>query len=339
MELSLNNILPHLIYSFKSEAELVTSIQEISQKFTVKRENISDYLHDPKLVAAYAAFYLLTNVPKLEEVLKWMPSHWISSLKECDFIDLGAGPGTFSLAWKMLGGHGIFYQVETSPLMREQAAKIWQGFSNEKLYQSSKWDFQTERPKFLLFGHSANEMKIESVLSYIQAVNPEHILFIEPGTKEFFSKMLGIRDLLLRKNYQILYPCPNHQQCPLATSDKDWCHQYIHVRQHEEVERLSQMARKDRRLLPLTVHAYSRSQVENEVSTRVIRVLPETKFSYEWQVCQNNEMQHYQIMKRGLTKEEMKEIESVLSGTSIEADLIKVVNQTQRVKILKIRKP
>lgn len=339
MELTLNSILPHLIYSFKNESELINSINEISQKFTVNRDQITDYLQDPRLVSAYSAFYLLTNVPKLGEVLKWMSPDWTRSLVECDLIDLGAGPGTFSLAWKMLGGRGDFYQIETSSLMREQAARLWKGLFDDPLYQSSKWESQTTRPRFLLFGHSANEMKIETILSYIRNIDPEHILFVEPGTKEFFSKMLRIRDFLIDENYQVLFPCPNQLQCPLDGSSKDWCHQFLYIRQHEEVERISQMARKDRKLLPLTVHAYSRSFRRNEEETRVVRVLPETKFSYEWQVCQNNQLQHYQIMKRDLTKEQMKELESLLAGTSVEAELVKVVNETQRVKILKIRKP
>ncbi|MCM2349171.1 MAG: small ribosomal subunit Rsm22 family protein [Bacteriovoracaceae bacterium] len=335
MKLSL--ILPHLIYKFKSEADLLKAIEEISLKFTKERDKIGDYLKDPRLVAAYTAFYLLTNIPKLEEVLKWMPLEWTSLLKECDFIDLGAGPGTFSLAWKNLGEiRGDFYQIEQSATMREQGLMLWKGFHQEKLFQSAKWDWKNERPKFLLFGHSANEMGNDQAIQYIEKINPEHVLFIEPGTKEFFPQMLKIRDHLLNRQYAVLYPCPHGGNCPMHQKD-DWCHQFIQVEQDAEIERISQMARKDRKLLPLTVHAYSRTFKTTNPSERLVRVFPETKFSFEWEICHQNQLERYQIMKRDLSKSEVKELGSVLAGASLESELLKELDQYKRVKIIKIK--
>lgn len=337
MQLTLNQILPHLIYSFKSEDELVKAIREISEKFTVNRERISDYLKDPRLVAAYTAFYLLTNIPKLEEVLKWMPENWVREIKDCDFIDLGAGPGTFSFAWKMMGGKGDFYQIELSTLMKEQARKLWEALYPEKLNQSSRWEWQTNRPKFLLFGHSANEMGVDVAIKYIKDINPDHILFIEPGTKEFFPKMLEIRKHLLKEEYQVLYPCPLPHECPMRNGE-DWCHQFIHVRQNDEIERVSQMARKDRKLLPLTVQAYSRSFNTLNPEERLVRVFPETKFSLEWEVCHLNQLEHYQLMKRDLSKAEAKDLGSILAGEGIVTEVMKEIEQKKRVKLLKVLK-
>lgn len=334
--MNLSSILPHLIYHFKSEADLIRAIEEISSKFTTERERIGDYLKDPKLVSAYTVFYLLTNIPKLKEVMKWMPEDWIKELRACDFIDLGAGPGTFSFAWKEFGGTGDFYQIELSPLMKEQGKKLWEGFHQEKLYQGSRWEWQTEKPKLLLFGHSANEMGPKIALEYIEKINPEHILFIEPGTKDFFPKMLEMRSSLLKKNYHVLYPCPNESQCPM-NSGTDWCHQFIHVKQDSEIERISQMARKDRKLLPLTVHAYSRTFKTLNPEERIVRVLPETKFSFEWEVCQNNHLEHFQIMKRDLSKEETKNLGHVLSGTAIETEVVKTLEKEKRVKLIKLK--
>ena len=72
--MNLSEIMPHLLYQFKSESDLVKAIEEISLKFTKERSNIGDYLKDPRLVSAYTVFYLLTNIPKLEAVLKWLPN-------------------------------------------------------------------------------------------------------------------------------------------------------------------------------------------------------------------------------------------------------------------------
>lgn len=332
MDLSLEKILPHLIYSFRSEYELVKAIEEISHNFTKSREKISVYLNDPKLVSAYTAFYFLTNIPKLREVMKWLPSEWMEELKNCDFIDLGAGPGTFSIAWKLEGASGPFYQIELSELMKEQGRKLWNGLFQDKLYQGNRWEWKTERPKFLLFGHSANEMKLETVIKYIEDINPDHILFIEPGTKEFFPKMLEIRDYLLNHKFHVLYPCPKPLPCPMRNGE-DWCHQFIQVKQSDEVERLSQMARKDRKLLPLTVQAFSRSFSMTNPEERLVRVFPETKFSHEWEVCHNNHLERYQIMKRDLSKQDSKYIGTILAGESIKTELVKEVSDTKRVKL------
>lgn len=336
--MNLSQIMPHLLYHFKSEADLIRAIEEISQKFTTNREKIGDYLKDSRLVSAYTVFYLLTNIPKLQEVSKWLPKDWLEELKICDFIDLGAGPGTFSFAWKEMGGKGDFYQIELSTLMKEQGLKIWQGLYPEKLAQGSRYEWNSVKPKFLLFGHSANEMGPDVALDYIRKINPEHILFIEPGTKEFFPKMLLIREELLRTGFNTLYPCPTGEACPMKNSTEDWCHQFILVKQDPEVERLSQMARKDRRLLPLTVHAFSRTFKRINPSERIVRVLPETKFSHEWEICRNNVLEHYQIMKRDISKAESKSLGEVLAGEGIETELVKELERSKRVKLLSLLK-
>ena len=337
MNISFSTLSPHLIYSFKNEVELLRSIEEISEKFTTNRDKISDYLKEPRLVAAYSVFYLLTNIPKLGEVLKWLPKDWVNLLKDCDFIDMGAGPGTFSLAWKNLGGEGEFYQIEQSKLMKDQGRKIWEAFCDKKLSQSSHWEWKGEGAKFMLFGHSANEMGVDVVLKYIETINPEHILFIEPGTKDFFSKMLDIRSHLLTRHYNVLYPCPGPGECPMK-GDKDWCHQFIRIDHGPEIERMSQMIKKDRKLMPLTIQAFSRTFKRQNPEERIVRVLPETKFSHDWQVCHSNNLEHYQLMKRDIPKATSKMLSDILAGEAVETETIKNLENATRVKLLKIIK-
>lgn len=338
--MNLSDLLPHLLFTFKSEVELIRSIEEISLKFTKERNKISDYLNDPRLVSAYAAFYTLTNIPKLKNIEHWLPADWLKQIKNASFIDLGAGPGTFSFAWKELEGTGDVYQVETSTLMREQAKKIWEGLYKTKLNQGSRWEWNVSGEKILFFGHSANEMGAETAIRYIEQINPEHILFIEPGTKDFFPVMLKIRDYLIAQNFNVLYPCPKPLQCPMKGTDgfgpKDWCHQFIQVKQSDEIERISQMAKLDRKLLPLTVQAFSKTFKSENPTERLVRVLPETKFSFEWEVCHNNDLEKYQIMKRDLSKKEVKDLSHILAGEAIESELVKTTEQSKRVKLTKI---
>ena len=337
--MNLSFIMPHLLHTFKSEHDLVKSIDELSQKFTENRDRIQDYLSDKRLVSAYTAFYLTTNLPKLAAVLEWMPPAWLEEVRASHLIDLGAGPGTFSIAfreWLNTQAAGIT-QIETSPMMREQAAKLWQGmYPAEKLNQSLTIKDGGDK-KFLLFGHAANEMGAKKAIDYIDAVNPSNILFIEPGTKDFFPVMLEIRDHLIKKGFNIIFPCPEPVTCPMKGTS-DWCHQFIYVKQTAEIERLSQMARKDRRLLPLTVQAFTKSVIAPEAKERLVRVHGDTKFSYEWDVCLGEKIERYQIMKRSYGKKTLKQIDEVLAGAAVETQLDKELEQSKRVKLLTVNK-
>lgn len=337
-EINLSNLMTHLLYQFSDERELARSIEELSVKFTKDRHKIGDYLKDPRLVSAYTAFYLLTNIPKFEAIHHWLPESWLVDLKKSSLIDLGAGPGTFSLAWKVWGGEGSVFQIETSALMRDQGKKLWDGFfKGEKLQQMSRWESPViSEDKFLLFGHSANEMGPELALDYIKKINPKHILFIEPGTKEFFPHMLTIRQALIESGFNILYPCPNSESCPMSGDPENWCHQFIQVKHDPETERLSQIVSKDRSLLPLTVHAFSRQSYGPNPSERIVRVLPDTKFSFEWDICHQNQLERYQIMKKSYSKSEVKELLRVLAGASILTEVDKVLEKSKRVKLLKV---
>lgn len=329
--MNLSKLIPHLIYEFSNEAELVRAVNELSQKFTTDREKIGDYLKDPRLTSAYTAFYLTTNLPKFEAILPWFSQEVIEEFRRCSLIDLGSGPGTFSLAFRLWKGEGEILQIETSKIMLEQSKRLWEGlFPGESLLQNQ--NLQGNAPRLMLFGHSANEMGIVKVMKYIQEYDPDHILFIEPGTKAFFSEMLKIRSSLLEGEYEIHFPCPRSESCPLENSE-DWCHQYIKVRQDPEIERLSQIAGKDRRNLPLIVHLYSKTLKVQKPSERILRVYPETKFSFEWDVCHENEKEHYQLQKRGMSKSRQKEISEFRPGDGIQTEVEKEFNGTKRVSL------
>lgn len=334
--MKLADCLPHLIYEFKNEHELILAIEELSLKFTKNRENIGDYLTDERLVSAYTAFYLTTNIPKLSEVFKWLPVDFVEELKKCELVDLGAGPGTFSLAFKELGAKGKITQVEKSQAMRLQAKKLWDGLYPDQLLTQETHSTK-KSGSLLLFGHSANEMGFAAAIKYIEEIDPDHILFIEPGTKIFFKEMLKIRERLVRAGFEIVFPCPNSINCPLASSEEDWCHQFIQVTQEPGVERLSQILKKDRRLLPLIVQVFSKKVAPKDQSVaRLVRVFPETKFSFDWEACVDNKIMRLELPKRGMSKKTQKELKCILSGASLEFQTEKVLEKSIRIKLIKL---
>lgn len=337
--ISLSQLLPHLLHQFASEADLVKAVKEISEAFTTDRNNITRYLNDPRLVSAYTAFYATTNMPLLSGAFKWLSPKLVESLKEYQLIDVGAGPGTFTMAWLDWGGVVPPVMIESSSLMREQAKKIIEDIYKFKAIFNLKEADQSKK-KIMLFGQSFNEMGEAQALRLIEECDPEILFFIEPGTKEVFQQMLTLREKIQRKGWFTVFPCLSEAKCPWSGSQKDWCHQFLEVRHSVDVERLSQMAHKDRRSRPIIVHVYQKAvdHRKSESEARLVRVHPETKFSYEWQVClpagDELQVEAFQLMKKSLSKTEQKEVSQWNAGERVDFTEEKKLPDTRRIRLI-----
>ena len=159
----------------------------------------------------------------------------------------------------------------------------------------------------------------EKALIYLKKLDADKVLFVEPGTKAFFHQYLELRSELIKKDYNCLYPCPSNGLCPMEGLD-DWCHQYVKVKHDLEVERLTQLSHKNRKWLPLTIGLYAKEENANWSTNegRVVRTYPSTKFSLEWDICsiksEQNVLEHFQVMKRGLAKRRVKELDEAIAG-------------------------
>lgn len=323
--MELAKIKPYLLYDFNSEAELSSSILEMSQNFTKSRDKIGEYIMSERLVSAYTCFYLLTNIPKLLAAFQKIKIE-LEQFNDCEFIDIGAGPGTFSISLLEINPDLEISAIETSKAMIKQGQQIISGLypkANHQYYDSIKKIPTKNKKRFGIFGHSANEMSTWEVQSYIKDLELDHILFIEPGTKDFFRHSLNIREKLL-KNYTLNYPCICSSLCPMP--EDDWCHQYLKIQHAADVERLTQLVKRDRRKLPIIINFYSKNELSNAQGTsRIIRDYGKTKFSFEWQVCQKrdgeNKLLDVQVMTRPYKKNEIKNLGELLAGDEIKFDL------------------
>ena len=323
-----------------TEPEIVKYIKEISMKFTKKRDQITDYVLDHRQVSAYASFYLPTNMPKMHFLLSKLPGSVLDDLKNRPFIDMGAGPGTFSLAYKMLmkiPGHVEMTAVDSAQIMLDQATKIMNGFFPGDKFQTMR-KYQTAQPNgILFFGHSINEMGIDRAQDQIMTIDPEYVMWIEPGTSEFFHDIKKLRSQLL-ESYDVIYPCPGNAGCP-----SDWCHQVLRTSHDPGVERLSQMVSLDRKILPMVAHVYKRKKKTATVVNNgpvTIRFMNETKFSFEYEVCMQNEKNEnrnvvIEIQKKQLSKSEEKAFKNADVGEKIGFEVEKIVQEKLRVKLVR----
>ena len=335
--LKLESIQNELLYKFRSEAELTKTINEMSLNFTTRRDQITKYISDEKFISAYVCFYLLTNIPKLKKSFEKM-NFDLSQLNEFEYIDIGCGPGTFSFALLEQDPKLTIYGFEKSEKMIKQAHLLLSRFypaAKVKLFSKISKIPLKQKTRFGVFGHSANEMDESYVLQLIDDLQLDNILFIEPGTKDFFHKSLTIREQLTKK-FTLNYPCLSQKPCPLTGID-DWCHQYIEVTHEKSLERLSQLVNKDRRRMPVILNYYTRLPTSvQEDEAIIIRVYKPTKYSVEWQICmQDNILCDLEVPIRGFSKQEKKEILKYNSGAKIRFTLLKKLGDNKiRGKLL-----
>ncbi|MCB9062298.1 MAG: hypothetical protein H6622_12325 [Halobacteriovoraceae bacterium] len=312
-----------------SETELKKALEEVSAKFTSQRSEIGDYTASSKLVSAYNQFYVPTNIPKFNFLISQINDQkYLEEFLSKPVIDIGSGPGTYLLAWYEYCCHlkiefPEMCAVDTSHLMLEQLNK---NFSKLKIKPTTFKYIPKKHFYNVIFGNSINEMSRENVESIIDEITPQNIFIVEPGTKESFKKVLGIRNWLLSKNYSIVYPCPHSLECPLSVGE-NWCHQVLKTSHDNQLERLSQLIKKDRRNMPLIGQIYSKVK-EKHTSFQVIRILLETKFSFEFEVCTNSGgIEIFEVQKRTLSKEQIKSIRMLSWGVKLEFKKIKILGE------------
>jgi ribosomal protein RSM22 (predicted rRNA methylase) len=332
--LSVEEIKPFLLNPNLKDSDIARLIPEMSHKFTKARDQITDYVQSEDHVSAYTALYLPTNIPKLHFLLEKLSEDLLADLSERPFIDIGSGPGTFLLGWSLLFQKTPpeIIAVDTSRKMLEQAKKIINGFFPESNLRTETKFHEKKSDSVLFFGHSINEMGTYKAQDLIMSIDPEYVIWIEPGTSELFRELRKLRENIL-EYYDVIYPCPSAATCPA-----EWCHQVLRTSHDQSVERISQLVSLDRKILPMAAHIYRRKKstaITNEPTT--IRFINETKFSFEYEVCYLSEGKNkndiIEIQKKQLSKEEEKHFKNADVGEKISFEIEKIVGKKLRVKL------
>lgn len=324
MNLSLNQIIPLLIHEFESEGDLLKSIRQVQENFTSNRSNLEEYWDSKKLIAAYSSYYFPTNVSKANfiiNIVKNEKRELLTNFKNLEFIDFGAGPGTYSFAFSNEHLFKSYNIVDHSPYMIEQAKAF-----SELYTKNTKLEYWNEIPKHLknqvlFFGHSLNEMNLQNFNHLIESLDPEYIMLLEPGTKHGFQNIIDVKNAL-EKEYSCLYPCdPQVKGCPLAETE-NWCHFKAYAIHDQSIERLSQLLKIDRRVMPLVFHIYRKKMRMNNESShvRILRLLRETKFSLDFEICMGRDVRTFICLKKFYSKKEIKQIK-YLSGNKVKVEM------------------
>jgi hypothetical protein len=351
--LDLSDLKPHVLCEL-NESELVDELRQLQRFFTLERDRAAflSYVSDPRKVAAYTLFYLPTNLAKWDYLWSKLSHELKATLAEQDFVDMGSGPGTFSLAFlASLEGRfeGVIHLVDHSSLMLEQAKRLIFAFYphiSVKSYESFAEFFshKLDEKHTLFFGHSLNELDSFAQSNLLKQAKAQAIMWIEPGTPAAFKQIIPIRGALIDQGFFNHYPCMNQSSCPLAreSNTQDWCHQVIHVSLEPEVARLAQILELNRHELPMMAHVFTKQSplpFEGAERGRILRVRKETKHSFEWDICaevQGGSLEwiHGSLPKRGYSKAEQKKIGRMVAGDEVSYGRVKeLAAQSFRIEL------
>lgn len=321
----------------QKENEVVKQIQLLSEAFNARNDLLKNYFHSKEFVSSYSQFFLPTNIPKLTFLLKQIPHLYDYFNRESfQFIDFGCGPGTYSLAWLKHFPDSEVILLDHSETMIKQATQLVEGLFDKKNIAQS---IDPEKKQILFFGNVINEMSESQIKAIIKKYQSDVVIFIEPGTAEVFKSLLKVRSGLIESGFDCHFPCPSLAQCPLKESKEDWCHQVLRRTHALDVERLCQLAKKDRKIMPMNAHVYVRPNLiqKQENQFQMTRFLKESKHSFEYEACVNDGdelgIKKIVLPKKQITKDKLKALKKGSVGERLNLEVLKTTEQEIRAKI------
>lgn len=336
-----NDIYQHTLIEKLTDHQIVKGVEDLHALYTQKRSDLASTQLTELMVSSYTLFYMTTNMPKLNYLLNQLSEAVVSDFLQLPLIDFGTGPGTYLWALLAKGRVGATWGIDRSSMMLNQAEKLRSNlFPQHQISWSEQLPQNFPEGGVILFGNSINEIGAEKTVQIISRLRPKIVAFIEPGTSSFSLEMHKLRTHFSQSHYQALFPCLNLlSDCPMAIrNDESWCHQILRTTHPPEVERLSQLLKLDRKILPMTAHVYSigKSHMIQSKAT-MVRFVTETKHSFEWEVCleqaQKLNLKIFEIPKKNLSKEKIKELQRASTGHLFNYSLVKEID-SQKWRIL-----
>lgn len=172
-----------------------------------------------------AAAYLATRMPGTYAAAMHVLAETAQRLPAIETVlDLGAGTGAASLACQSVFGSEVRLSLldDDSALFGEAKAIL----PDATFIQT---DLATKKDlpdaDLVILGYCLGELSETdrtTVLERAWNASLKGLVIIEPGTSPAFSRILLMRDLLLKLGGHLAAPCPNSQACPIQSPD--WCH-------------------------------------------------------------------------------------------------------------------
>ena len=234
------------------ERQLPHLVRDLSQSLTSEREGgpRPGYLSDPRILSAYAWYYLPWNLIRLSRLLPGLDLSLPDNGLVCD---LGSGPLTFVQALWLSRPDLRRKKLRISCIDRSKRAldlglKLFAelaGFDPTaedapwriRVARGEYWQGLTEGADLVAMVNVANELAgasrdpLDSRMERVAAQLVESLapggraLVVEPGTRLGWRCLLGMREAFIDLDIHLSGPCPHREECVLAGGrTRAWCH-------------------------------------------------------------------------------------------------------------------
>lgn len=242
-------------------------ILALSHLFTKNRQEIDKrYLDDPALLSAYLQYFLPVNLAKIRCILEELPRDGTRRQEDrpLQVLDVGAGPGTASLAvlewWLDHGRNPSELKVialDHSRSALSVARRLWQVVAETRQATGATFDVhlvdlerQTEvqralaacagQTDLILVGNVLNESfandrdpvgrRVKVIAPLLQhLVDVGSLIIVEPALREPTRALHALRDRVVGAGLATVYsPCLHDHACPALLHPEDWCHEERH---------------------------------------------------------------------------------------------------------------
>lgn len=269
-------------------------------------------------IHAYIATRLPATFAAVMAVLPNIPLHHIFSV-----LDLGAGPGTATLAAALHWPEcQKFHLVEKDDFMREISQHLLKDMPE---LHSKSVSFQLadllkvtveESYDLVFLSYVLNEFYSagiwQEILKKAWEKTLQGLVVVMPGTPSDYQHLMKVRDRLIEWGAFIAAPCPHHKVCPLQ--GEDWCHfstRLMRSSLHQEIKEAS---------LPYEDEKYSylvamRNPTERPLG-RVVRFPLQRSGHMVLDLCTSEGLKRQTVSKR--TKDKYKAAKKISWGDSWE---------------------
>ena len=181
---------------------------------------------------AYRFYFLPLNYLRVMNVIRRGKSvNYFKNIQS--IVDWGAGPGTATIAFSS------FFPDLKKIKMIDRDSSLFQEFKdlhpNIPIEYDIKLTPSVNKNSLLIFSYSLTELSQwpKEALTY------DHIMILEPSTKQDGRRLLDYRNQWIQNGYYVWAPCVHQNACPLLTASKsDWCHDRFHVQLPEWFQKL-----------------------------------------------------------------------------------------------------